>query len=413
VLAEWCFDGARAPSLHVHCHVSGEERWLAPPALRNFIFQREMPLVRCTVASLCCVEASQPLLRCHLKLESISVLQVLDTVIHADRLLFSQMPHLAAADVFLHLSSHVQVRIATCCRSLLASWPSHRMHACLTCGSGCLQELNMTLRWGKLSQRASWPLAAASPLQTWWQYLRMPAGSRVAAAAAMRVQAATGVLPPATKDASAEVLLADGTAARSNGAEALPELVLASMADALPQDELLQEATPLDAIVLHPGASLAALPSEPSQDLLQPPADQCLQEQAEDIAGSSEAVLLEGGVVLPATARALLVPDAARADSLVSMASEGVEVPRNGSIGGEACSASNADMLPAQQRHSECSSSSSSRSMSGLGRSELLPDSSMLRCAAADGWSQPKPITVRDIVSEWTLRGHEVVTVRR
>ncbi len=45
VLAEWIFDGEGQASLHVHCHVSGEERWLAPPALRNYIFQREMPLV--------------------------------------------------------------------------------------------------------------------------------------------------------------------------------------------------------------------------------------------------------------------------------------------------------------------------------------------------------------------------------
>ena len=27
------------PSLHVYCHVSGEELWPAPPALRSFIFQ--------------------------------------------------------------------------------------------------------------------------------------------------------------------------------------------------------------------------------------------------------------------------------------------------------------------------------------------------------------------------------------
>ena len=58
VLAEWRFDGARAPSLHVHCHVSGEERWLAPPALRNFIFQREMPLVRGTVAGFAALKQS-------------------------------------------------------------------------------------------------------------------------------------------------------------------------------------------------------------------------------------------------------------------------------------------------------------------------------------------------------------------
>ena len=44
VLAEWRWEGA--PTLHVHCHVSGQERWLAPPQLRNYIFKREMALVR-------------------------------------------------------------------------------------------------------------------------------------------------------------------------------------------------------------------------------------------------------------------------------------------------------------------------------------------------------------------------------
>lgn len=46
--------------LHIYCHVSGEERWLAPPQLRNFIFRREMSLVsgsgssssRCSICSL-------------------------------------------------------------------------------------------------------------------------------------------------------------------------------------------------------------------------------------------------------------------------------------------------------------------------------------------------------------------------
>ena len=45
VLAEWQLDGP-SPTLHVHCHVSGQERWLAPPHLRNYIFKREMALVR-------------------------------------------------------------------------------------------------------------------------------------------------------------------------------------------------------------------------------------------------------------------------------------------------------------------------------------------------------------------------------
>ena len=38
------------PSLHLFCHVSGEERWLAPPFLRNYIFRREIPLVRLPIS---------------------------------------------------------------------------------------------------------------------------------------------------------------------------------------------------------------------------------------------------------------------------------------------------------------------------------------------------------------------------
>ena len=51
VLAEWCLGSDGSVKLHVYCHVSGEERWLAPPALRNYIFQREMPLVRAVMLS--------------------------------------------------------------------------------------------------------------------------------------------------------------------------------------------------------------------------------------------------------------------------------------------------------------------------------------------------------------------------
>lgn len=43
VKAEWRYQPE--PSLHIYCHVSGEERWLAPPSLRNYIFRRELPLV--------------------------------------------------------------------------------------------------------------------------------------------------------------------------------------------------------------------------------------------------------------------------------------------------------------------------------------------------------------------------------
>lgn len=43
IVAEW--RGSEQISLHVHCHVSGGHVLLAPAALRNSIFEREMPLV--------------------------------------------------------------------------------------------------------------------------------------------------------------------------------------------------------------------------------------------------------------------------------------------------------------------------------------------------------------------------------
>ena len=45
ILAYWQF-GSDKPVLHIECHVSGEETWLGPPILRDYIFRREMPLVR-------------------------------------------------------------------------------------------------------------------------------------------------------------------------------------------------------------------------------------------------------------------------------------------------------------------------------------------------------------------------------
>ncbi|KAK9908699.1 hypothetical protein WJX75_001621 [Coccomyxa subellipsoidea] len=100
VLAEWRFESGGQASLHVHCHVSGEERWLAPPALRNYIFQREMPLV-------------------------------LDTVLYADRVLLSQLPCFQNAAVVVHLTSHIK-------------------------------ELHTSMQWGQLSQRATWPSSSTS-----------------------------------------------------------------------------------------------------------------------------------------------------------------------------------------------------------------------------------------------------------
>ena len=81
ILAEWSMRKAKygeiEPVLHVYCHVSGEEKWPAPPGLRSFIFQREMKLV-------------------------------LDTIVYADRGLLAANPALANASVYVHLASNIQ-----------------------------------------------------------------------------------------------------------------------------------------------------------------------------------------------------------------------------------------------------------------------------------------------------------------
>ena len=158
VLAEWQLDGA-SPALHVHCHVSGQERWLAPPHLRNYIFKREMALVRrqrrisadrarCAVArldhglpGLCLL--LQSLLIGAIALHSVTLnsvkpvssmmtcstlscgLQVLDTLAYAERELLEAMPAFKRASVLVHLQSDVEVwtdtsRSGSCFRSLAA-----------------------------------------------------------------------------------------------------------------------------------------------------------------------------------------------------------------------------------------------------------------------------------------------------
>lgn len=64
ITAEWLFGkGSAAPAeLHIYCHVSGDERWLAPPQLRNFIFRREMTLV--SLGTLCCCMAVETVDHC-------------------------------------------------------------------------------------------------------------------------------------------------------------------------------------------------------------------------------------------------------------------------------------------------------------------------------------------------------------
>lgn len=91
VLAEW---QPNSLALNVYCHVSGEELWPAPPALRSFIFQREMRLV-------------------------------LDTIAYAERHLLESAPSFAAAPVYVHLVSDVQ-------------------------------SLNQVITWGVLGDRTSW-----------------------------------------------------------------------------------------------------------------------------------------------------------------------------------------------------------------------------------------------------------------
>jgi hypothetical protein len=83
-----------AAALHVYCHVSGEEGWVAPPALRSVIFQREMTLV-------------------------------LDAIVHAEAALLAARPALAAAPVVVHLGSADAA-------------------------------LNRRVAWGALGDRASW-----------------------------------------------------------------------------------------------------------------------------------------------------------------------------------------------------------------------------------------------------------------
>jgi hypothetical protein len=138
VVAEWRCDEEQNPQLHVYCHVSGEEKWLAPPVLRNYIFRREMPLVRaCWRWRGACTEresdgegghgGSGGLLthaRC-----AAPCSQVLDCIMYTERELLEQRPELGKALVYIHFESTVQVRhgstsTTTCmravpCRSML------------------------------------------------------------------------------------------------------------------------------------------------------------------------------------------------------------------------------------------------------------------------------------------------------
>lgn len=101
VKAEWYF--TPDPSLHIYCHVSGEEKWLAPPAFRNYIFRREMQLV-------------------------------LDTFLYADEEMLERHPDLRSATVFVHFQSDIQ-------------------------------ELNLVECWGRFGDRSTWQPAPTSLMQ--------------------------------------------------------------------------------------------------------------------------------------------------------------------------------------------------------------------------------------------------------
>ena len=96
--------GGAVPSLHVYCHVSGEELWPAPPQLRAFIFRREMALV-------------------------------LDTITHAEAAALVAAPRLRAAPVYVHLRSDVPA-------------------------------LDRVVEWGVLGDRATWRTSRSSIMRS-------------------------------------------------------------------------------------------------------------------------------------------------------------------------------------------------------------------------------------------------------
>ncbi|CAI5462265.1 unnamed protein product [Closterium sp. Yama58-4] len=79
VVGEWKVrqksDGEVQYSLHLHCHVSGSHSFLAPPVIRSWIFEREMPLV-------------------------------LESIMYAEKALLASHPDLTAATVWIHYHSH-------------------------------------------------------------------------------------------------------------------------------------------------------------------------------------------------------------------------------------------------------------------------------------------------------------------
>lgn len=112
ILAHWQWHGP-SPILHIECHVSGRETWLAPPVLRDYIFRREMPLVSSVLPY---ARASDLQQFCKIDLNTHSVtscpVQVLNIINFAEAKFLGDNPCLANAQVMVHLSSHVPVSMA-------------------------------------------------------------------------------------------------------------------------------------------------------------------------------------------------------------------------------------------------------------------------------------------------------------
>ncbi|BDA41818.1 probable protein STAY-GREEN, chloroplastic at N-terminal half [Coccomyxa sp. Obi] len=360
VLAEWKFDSEGQASLHVHCHVSGEERWLAPPALRNYIFQREMPLV-------------------------------LDTLMHADQVLLRQ-PCLQNAAVVVHLTSHIK-------------------------------ELHMSVQWGLLTQRSTWPINPVSLLQL---ALGSPGGP-VGPASAPAVSLVNGAVPPldgvvgTAADTRTLLVPSESLQLPVNGSSRSAEICSGSelpLVSPPPAGQLQPTSGVLESAAGEPLRSsrerngengAAAQPKAPNDD------GQWLHRGKEaEASGVSETALMPAqvnvgcsqllGIAVDECSNGSAEPLRQNRDvSAVYYVRSGIDTQREAAGFGE-------------PKESEQGSASSSEQLARKGQcyymSPLQQSELRFSCAASLPAKDGRPINVRGIVSEWLASGHEVVTVR-
>ena len=310
-------------------------------------------------------------------------LQVLDTIIHADRLLFIQMPSLAEAAVYVHLSSHMEVGPAPFALHQSNVMTKHPGLRCTesqrTEGCTCVdtQELNMTVRWGVLSQRSGWPLSPVTLLDAWWR--RSNAGADdlgTAAAATLPIAQLQQGLMTRTDQERAQELLLDDQVASSN---------------------------------LSRGASEVNVPQQ--SGLILPAAAQPLAEELQQ-AGEQPS-----GLILPVAAQPLAADGCAQLDD-----DRGIVITPRRDLGQESCTA-----VVSSSRHIACPQSTplaqdgdgytpdvTMRAESGAVSAESSAASmqaSVLECSMQDD-VLTRPFTVRDIVREWYESGREAVNLR-